>query len=52
MVELQARCALEGNPMIVDEIYDQVLGRRAGYIRCLGHGSKPNPFTFERHNNL
>uniref|UniRef100_A0A9I9E6Q9 CACTA en-spm transposon protein n=1 Tax=Cucumis melo TaxID=3656 RepID=A0A9I9E6Q9_CUCME len=42
MLELQSQHTLEGSqPLSEDEICDQVLGRRPGYSKGLGWGSKP-----------
>ncbi|KAA0045151.1 CACTA en-spm transposon protein [Cucumis melo var. makuwa] len=42
MLELQSQLTLEGSqPPSEDEICDQVLGRRPGYSKGLGWGSKP-----------
>ncbi|XP_070036108.1 uncharacterized protein [Nicotiana tomentosiformis] len=41
MRDLRARSVSEENPMTIDEIADNVLGTRSGYIKGLGYGPKP-----------
>ncbi|XP_070058201.1 uncharacterized protein [Nicotiana tomentosiformis] len=45
MRDLRARSVSEQNPMTIDEIADNVLGTRSGYIKGLGYGPKPNTTT-------
>nr|XP_016498266.1 PREDICTED: uncharacterized protein LOC107817019 isoform X1 [Nicotiana tabacum] len=45
MRDLRARSVSEENPMTIDEIVDNVLGTRSGYIKGLGYGPKPNTTT-------
>lgn len=41
MMELLEKSEEEGNTLSPDEICDQVLGTRSGYIKGLGYGPKP-----------
>lgn len=41
MIELKEKSSLDDKPLTVDEICDQVLGTRLGYIKGLGYGPKP-----------
>ncbi|OIT21756.1 hypothetical protein A4A49_52839 [Nicotiana attenuata] len=45
MRDLRARSVSEENPMTIDEIVDNVLGTRSGYIKGLGYGPKPSTTT-------
>ncbi|OIT30430.1 hypothetical protein A4A49_36722 [Nicotiana attenuata] len=42
MSDLRARSIFKENSMTIDEIADNVLGTRSGYIKGLGYGPKPN----------
>ncbi|OIT39101.1 hypothetical protein A4A49_61725, partial [Nicotiana attenuata] len=39
---LRARSVSEENSMTIDEIADNVLGTRSGYIKAIGYGPKPS----------
>ncbi|OIT29738.1 hypothetical protein A4A49_27513, partial [Nicotiana attenuata] len=45
MRDLRAWSISEENPMTIDEIVDNVLGTRSGYIKGLGYGPKPSTTT-------
>ncbi|XP_031260309.1 uncharacterized protein LOC116118460 [Pistacia vera] len=40
MIELKEKSSLDDKPLTADEICDQVLGTRSGYIKGLGYGPK------------
>ncbi|KAJ0041108.1 hypothetical protein Pint_26732 [Pistacia integerrima] len=41
MIELKEKSSSDDKPLTADEICDQVLGTRSGYIKGLGYGLKP-----------
>nr|GMD47431.1 formin-like protein 4 isoform X2 [Ipomoea batatas] len=51
MVAMLETSELEGNPMIADQVYDVVMGKRSGYVKGMGNGPKPVTSTSTRANN-